>query len=371
MKKFAFTLAETLIAMVIIGVVAAMILPQLIANFKAKVYTRQKQVIQRKINQGTEGMQVRGALMSNYNSTQDFIEELSKDTKIISVCDSNNLRKCWTYDEVNVEQNEGEVKKVKVSEQKNGKAAFMMNDDYLETAGVIFGNGVTMLLSYKKDCPIIDPDSVYGVDKNTGMSETSQCIAGIYDINGKKGPNKFGEDVVAFHANGFGGKACSFEVEDTCFIGEPFMPPQLSKNECENLKTQGKLDKDITCSPSDYVLGAIAQCRGKLSNIPSSNDFKKLAEYLYNEKIVTDGKWQPVTLNKEHVPSQLSKLLDDGTDNYDYQFWSSDLFFDNNGDRGTTYWQFGKTKVHNSGGRAVGSGYITRYNNKFAICISD
>ena len=173
-KRLAFTLAEVLIVLGVIGVVAALTLPTLISNVNDKVVARQIQVIQRKINQGTEGMQVRGALLENYGSTSAFIDELSKDMKIISKCDSEHLTDCWPYEKITVKQPVGEEKDIPILSHVNGTEAFQMTGNWGEVMGIIFGNGTPMLLSYNKNCPAIDPDSTYEVDKATGMSETSQ-----------------------------------------------------------------------------------------------------------------------------------------------------------------------------------------------------
>ncbi len=215
--KMGFTLAEVLIVLAVIGVVAALSLPTLISNIRDKVREHQTLVINRKINQGTEGMQVRGALLNNYSSTAEFINELSKDMKIISVCDSNHLTDCWPYENVIVSTSANDDEKVKVAKQKNGKTFKMEEGEWAEVMGVIFGNGTPMLLAYNKKCEVIDPDSTYKTDKKTGIGDTSKCIAGIYDLNGSKGPNKLGQDVIKFRANGFGVKDCYFQFYGECY----------------------------------------------------------------------------------------------------------------------------------------------------------
>ncbi len=202
-----FTLAEVLITLGAIGVIAALTLPTLISNIHNKVVEHQVHVMNRKINQATEGMQIRGALINQYSSTSAFVEELSKDIKIISKCDTNHLTNCWPYE--NFKSGDTEYK---ISDQTDGKKAFKMNQGtYGDTMGVVFGNGVPMILTYKTDCEPIDPDSTYNVDRTSGMSETSACLIGVYDINGAKGPNKVDEDIIRFRANGFGSKKCYVE----------------------------------------------------------------------------------------------------------------------------------------------------------------
>ena len=73
-----------------------------------------------------------------------------------------------------------------------------------------------MILAYNPECEPMDPDSTYK------PGETSKCLVGIYDINGNRGPNKFGVDVIGFN----GAKlidpnshkaGCIAEVDGICF----------------------------------------------------------------------------------------------------------------------------------------------------------
>ncbi|MBP3821621.1 hypothetical protein J6G99_08275 [bacterium] len=64
-----------------------------------------------------------------------------------------------------------------------------------------------MILTYmnKNNCLISDPDAVeYKGQKKEARSTNTRCIAGFYDLNGAKGPNKFGKDIVPFGVIGLG-----------------------------------------------------------------------------------------------------------------------------------------------------------------------
>ena len=68
--KKAFTLAEVLITLAIIGVVAAMTIPTLIANYQEKSWATASQVFERKL---TEAMKVMNEIQAEIKGT---IEEI-------------------------------------------------------------------------------------------------------------------------------------------------------------------------------------------------------------------------------------------------------------------------------------------------------
>ena len=144
----AFTLAEVIIVLGAIGVIAALTLPSLISNIETKVRQRQVQVFERKLNQGTEQMHAKGYLLQKYDSTRAFVDDLAKEMKIISICDSEHLRNCWSYDEVTI-NNDGD--KYAIKDAKTGKSFKMAEGTYDDTIGIVTAGGISMILAYNKD----------------------------------------------------------------------------------------------------------------------------------------------------------------------------------------------------------------------------
>ncbi|MBR1425611.1 type II secretion system protein, partial [bacterium] len=87
--KAAFTLAEVLITLAIIGVVAALTLPTLIAKVNEKVDQNQIKVTRAKLFQGIKMLDLHGGVNNTYSSTAEFVEELSKYMKITKICDGS------------------------------------------------------------------------------------------------------------------------------------------------------------------------------------------------------------------------------------------------------------------------------------------
>ncbi|MBR1424641.1 type II secretion system protein, partial [bacterium] len=100
--KAGFTLAEVLITLAIIGVVAALTLPTLIAKVNEKVDGNQKKVTEAKLIQGLNMLDLHGGINNTYSSTAEFVEELSKYMKITKICDGTNtaFSECIPYSEI-------------------------------------------------------------------------------------------------------------------------------------------------------------------------------------------------------------------------------------------------------------------------------
>ncbi|MBR1424348.1 hypothetical protein IJ579_02155 [bacterium] len=95
-------MAEVLITLAIIGVVAALTLPTLIAKVNEKVDGNQKKVTEAKLIQGLNMLDLHGGINNTYSSTAEFAEELSKYMKITKICEGTNsaFTECIPYSEI-------------------------------------------------------------------------------------------------------------------------------------------------------------------------------------------------------------------------------------------------------------------------------
>ena len=277
-KHVAFTLAEVLITLGIIGVVAALTLPALLTNIQSKVRAERSRSVQYKFSLATEKM-ARLNLIGPYDSTDAFVDELQKHLKISKRCNASNLRGCWPYDTVDL----GDGKTWDISKTKTGKQFGMNTDDdndyTSDNVGIVTADGTPMILSYNKKCKAIDSleKLSWTTTDNKPLSNSSaSCVAAVYEINGTGKPNKLSNDVVLFNANKLG-NACAFEVNGKCF-GAPFAPNPLTKAECETEK--GNLGIQNCPVDDDCWAGAVKQCGG-VSKMPTMDDLGKLASQLY------------------------------------------------------------------------------------------
>lgn len=279
-KKVAFTLAEVLITLGIIGVVAALTLPALLSNIQGKVRAEQIRTVKYKFTKATDKMKSL-SLIGAYPTTNDFVQELRKHLVISKVCDANHIRECWSYDTVILQDD----KEYDISKTKTGKAFKMPTDenhDYSSpTVGIVTGDGTAMILSYNSKCDALDPVKSYGwstEDNKPVTNATTNCVAAVFDINGGNKPNKLSEDVVLFNANGLG-NSCALEIGNKCF-GAPFTPTPVTKAECLEMVASGKYGIKACNYENDYWAGAVKQCGG-IANMPTMADLGKIASAIY------------------------------------------------------------------------------------------
>ena len=199
--KTAFTLAEVLITLGIIGVVAAVTLPVLITNIQERVQKEQVRSAKYKLTLATDKMKSLGLLGESYPSTQAFVTELSKHLKLAKICDNDHLRDCWPSDEIN--QADGTTKQV--SELTNGQSlkALALGTKDTTTMGIITADGVPMILVYSPKCTPLESEKTYSwstIDNKPETNATTNCISAIMDINGKNKPNRIGKDVRSWNS---------------------------------------------------------------------------------------------------------------------------------------------------------------------------
>ena len=89
----AFTLAEILITLGVIGVVAAVTMPALITNIQERVRKEQVRTVKYKLTKATDKMNSLGKI-GHYDTTLDFVNELKKHMSIAKICENNELDKC-------------------------------------------------------------------------------------------------------------------------------------------------------------------------------------------------------------------------------------------------------------------------------------
>ena len=196
-RKAAFTLAEVLITLGVIGVVAAITMPMLITNVNDRANSERHANIAYKMTQAMEQMRAHGKLTA-YDSTSAFVDELQKYLKITKRCDADHIAECWPTDTViNAEGDEYDVSTCKT--RANLIAESESTD---ENVGLILADGASIILTYDTENPnVLDVgDKVtasmqllpIGKNKSREFAYTTSVtgpIDFVTDVNGKKGPN--------------------------------------------------------------------------------------------------------------------------------------------------------------------------------------
>ena len=294
MKK-AFTLAEVLITLIIIGIVAVLVIPGVIENYNSKSWSTASDLFQKKLSEATKQMNTQGQLL-NYSSTEDFINNgLSKYMKIIKKCSKDELDKCFASS-LDYGTEVLDVNSLTAADN------FGKDDWTTEPYGVVFDNGVTALILYNKDCSYIDPFN--------NQVDGTACLAVAYDVNGMKSPNAFNKDLRTLNASlsesacissGLKSRTgvCVTNVSNTT-------PPGLTYDECMEVKDELGLSYCYSGTGKDYYAGAVKYCGGK-SFLASSSDLAKIAEYVYDVDNV--GEYVSGTPNSERWQEIFSRSI--------------------------------------------------------------
>ncbi len=268
-----FSLVEVLISLGIIGIIATLVIPNLLANYKQKAWDSSANVFEKKLSEATKQMNAEG-ILAGYSTTQDFVNNLSKYIKITKICQSDELNKCFTktikYGGQGESNENIDIELITTSENFGQKWN-------TETVGLQFSNGINGILAYNKGC-IQDPynNQISGIN----------CIAILYDTNGFKHPNNKGKDVRQININRLG-KACNFIFEDKCY-GAPFIPEILTYDECEKIREQLGIKRccyHYSCKIGgqyvDYWASAINECQKQGGNLILQDELRAMAKTLY------------------------------------------------------------------------------------------
>ena len=211
-------MAEILLSLTIIGVVAAITLPSLTGNINERTWNTQRKALYARMSQAIALMPaVNGygkvSEDADQNVTEDtaaetFVTEgLSKVLKINNICDSEHLADCGiasTYTNIN-------GSKMSMPENLHGLNSFFnLRFQEVDGAGSHVGpvkschlpntkaaafetqNGESILTFYNPSCQ----SDIYNGELST-YAQTKMCANFIFDLNGSKGPNTVGKDIGA------------------------------------------------------------------------------------------------------------------------------------------------------------------------------
>ena len=258
-----FTLAEIVITLAIIGIVAAMTIQTLIANYQERAWNTSAEVFVRKLEEALKTMNTQQTL-AGYSNTADFVAALGKHFKITRVCQNDDIMSCF---EDKVIWGNEEVDMTKIKNASN----FGQDDWDTELIGVQFANGTTGIIAYNPECK---------EDPYTNQFTGTSCLAILYDTTGFKTPNTQHKDLRGINVLSLGGSNCAFEINGTCFTA-PFFPEPLTEAECEEEVAKGDLGIENCYWDNDYWAGAVKACGG-VNKMPTMAQLADIANYVYN-----------------------------------------------------------------------------------------
>ena len=335
-KKSAFTLAEVLIALGVIGVVAALTIPSLVKNINDRVTAHQETVLKNKIVQALNMMNSQeNGLTKSYENTEEFVRALSKYMKMTTICTKDELNKCFAYDKVNYSNN-GKIENVNLTDITTA-TDLQLSDSFLDPAGFVMGDGTPVIISWNSKCAdeiILDSDKPL-----EGNAIPTDCLDGVYDINGTRKMNMYGKDVKPFKKAKIG-TDCVAKLGQVCLSSTMFKIPQgLTQSECEAEKAK---NYGIVSCPynNDYWAAAMKKCYDSGTKLPTMAQLAEIASQINpNYKVgalqqINDSNFLSDTSSAAFAPFKEIYFSQNDGKGYWFGLWSSDL----KGDRYYVRW---------------------------------
>ena len=208
-----FTMAEILLSLTIIGVVAAITLPSLTGNINERTWNTQRKALYARFSQAIALMPALngyGTLTEGDSSTsavdtaaETFVTNgLAKVLKINNICDSEHLEDCGITSKITPLSGGSAISiPTKISELNSLMTSVAAWTDVngvvhsaesmIDTNAAAFEtqNGESIVVYYKPDCT-----GSLG-ETNFHYTQNKVCANFIYDLNGTKGPNTVGKDI--------------------------------------------------------------------------------------------------------------------------------------------------------------------------------
>ena len=347
-EKGAFTLAEVLITLAVIGIVAALTLPGLIQNHNEKAWSTAKDLWEKKLTETVRRMNVDG-VMTGHESTEDFMNTFKNYMKVIKTCDNSDINKCYSPKIVTTGKDDA-LEEIETdgltSASSMGLKEWQTNTN---TMSFVVADGTTVIMAYQPECPYADPI------EDTG-SQVS-CMGYMVDVNGKKGPNRVGKDIQL--SSGVAFSTCDNPIGDMCFSTD-FNPTAIDT--CSDTTWDDNLTANSYCS-TNYWAGAIKACKDKGMELPTRAQLAQLASELYVNS--SDGSAVTIgaTENKSNLKVKEAYQENPPIKYNGYGYWSSEEYGANNA------YRRGFNTSHTNGGDGYWSSKLG--SNGRAICVSN
>jgi len=260
-------LAEVVIVLGILGLVAELTLPPLITNVSQNILNTASAVFTTKLDEAMNQMAIADAL-TGYATNDAFIDEFSKYVKIAKRCTSANLNECF----VSTFKTAGGQSLTTLSDFKTSSDLQTFNNSN-PLIGLILLNGTSIIMAYNPNCT---PDETQKY--NTSVPKTS-CMSMVYDTNASKGPNTVGKDILTINATL---SACDIRISGLCIAaGDTTRTPI---NTCTDTTWDTNLTANTYCA-TNYWAGAKKSCSDQGMRLPSKTELNTI----YTNKATISG----------------------------------------------------------------------------------
>ncbi len=320
-EKKAFTLAEVLLTLAVIGIVAAITLPSLLVDTSEKAFDAQRRALHARLAQAIGTM----ADLSGYgeyvgndsgvstkdNASETFLYEgLSKAYKMNNICGYDDasttgakvLEKCnlpasfttmagtsMTFPTTLKELN-SKLLTTGLATSSNSSAS---DKSVTNTKVAAFEtiNGESIAVFYNPNCK---NDLEVGVNKGEGEGagydyffvQNRMCVNFIYDLNGTKGPNKVGRDIGFITALYSSNPEVVAPMPFGADVDASGHPQQEAVDLCNSYSDDSRLPNKHELSSMFYNMNLIGNM-DKLhywSSSKVSNDFVWIQDFYYGDR---------------------------------------------------------------------------------------
>ncbi len=208
-------MAEILLSLTIIGVVAAITLPSLTGNINERTWNTQRKALYARMSQAISLMPAlngygtlkekssEGASDAEDSATETFLTAgLSKVLKINNICDNAHLADCGVVTSfTNLAGSQTSMPTTLYELSSWFRSAAYCGSSYStkDTKAAAFEtqNGESIIAYYNQSCrtEYLNQEALTEANNVFGFAESNMCVNFIYDLNGSKGPNTVGKDM--------------------------------------------------------------------------------------------------------------------------------------------------------------------------------
>ena len=201
----AFTMAEILLSLTIIGVVAAITLPSLTGNINERTWNTQRKALYARMSQAIALMPALNGYGTLDDTTDTAAETfvtagLAKVLKINNICDNEHLADCGIVSKFTtlggVTMDFPLTMTALNDEMTISASGTINNTSMINTKAAAFEtqNGESIAVFYNPNCIGNLAENVWGGSEGVYV-QNRVCANFIYDLNGNKGPNTVGKDI--------------------------------------------------------------------------------------------------------------------------------------------------------------------------------
>jgi len=198
-------MAEILLSLTIIGVVAAITLPSLTGNINERTWNTQRKALYARFSQaialmpalngyGTLTEDASGSVTADTAAETFVTDGLSKVLKINNICDSEHLQDCGISSKITTFTGSA-ISFPVTMHNLNGIFSQELNSSFpysqVDTKAAAFEtqNGESIAAFYYPYCRnSLEESGVFD-------AQSRMCVNFVYDLNGSKGPNTVGKDI--------------------------------------------------------------------------------------------------------------------------------------------------------------------------------